>query len=50
MFRLLHGGNIDQLTLTRNAHTSVEMVEQFNASIITVEMSIDVLHSKRRLL
>ena len=49
-FRILHGGNIDLLTLARNAHTSVEMVEQFYASIITVEMNIDLLHSKRHLL
>lgn len=48
-FRLLYGGNIDLLTLARNARTSVEMVEKFYASNLTAEMNIGLLQSKRRM-
>ena len=47
-FRLLYGGNIDLLTLARNARTSVEMVEKFYASNLTAEMNIGLLQGKRK--
>jgi len=47
-FRLIYGGNIDLLTLARNARTSVEMIEKFYASTLSAEMNIQLLHSKRR--
>lgn len=47
-FRLIYGGNIDLLTLARNARTSVEMIEKFYASTLSAEMNIALLHSKRR--
>jgi hypothetical protein len=46
-FRLLYGGNIDLLTLAKNARTSVEMIERFYASNLTAEMNIDLLQGKR---
>ena len=46
-FRLIYGGNIDLLTLARNARTSVEMVEKFYASTLSAEMNVSLLHSKR---
>jgi integrase len=46
-FRLLYGGNIDLLTLARNARTSVEMIERFYASNLSAEMNIDLLQGKR---
>ncbi len=46
-FRLIYGGNIDLLTLARNARTSVEMIEKFYASTLSAEMNISLLHSKR---
>ena len=46
-FRLLFGGNIDLLTLARNARTSVEMIEKFYASTLSAEMNIALLHGKR---
>jgi integrase len=46
-FRLLYGGNIDLLTLARNARTSVKMVEQFYSSNLTGEMNIGLLQGKR---
>jgi integrase len=47
-FRLLYGGNIDLLTLARNARTSVEMVEKFYSSNLTAEMNIGLLQGKRQ--
>jgi hypothetical protein len=47
-FRLIYGGNIDLLTLARNARTSVEMIEKFYASTLSAEMNIALLHGKRR--
>ena len=47
-FRLIFGGNIDLLTLARNARTSVEMIEKFYASTLSAEMNTQLLHSKRR--
>ena len=47
-FRLIFGGNIDLLTLARNARTSVEMIEKFYASTLSAEMNIALLHGKRR--
>jgi hypothetical protein len=45
---LLYGGNIDLLTLARNARTSVEMVEKFYSSNLSSEMNIDLLQGKRK--
>jgi integrase len=47
-FRLIYGGNIDLLTLARNARTSVEMIDKFYASTLTSEMNIALLHGKRQ--
>jgi integrase len=47
-FRLIYGGNIDLLTLARNARTSVEMIDKFYASTLSAEMNIALLHGKRR--
>lgn len=47
-FRLIYGGNIDLLTLARNARTSVEMIEKFYASTLAAEMNVALIHSKRR--
>lgn len=47
-FRLLYGGNIDLLTLARNARTSVDMVEKFYSSNLTAEMNIGLLQGKRK--
>ncbi len=46
-FRLIFGGNIDLLTLARNARTSVEMIEKFYAITLSAEMNIALLHGKR---
>ncbi len=46
-FRLIFGGNIDLLTLARNARTSVEMIEKVYASTLSAEMNIALLHGKR---
>lgn len=47
-FRLIYGGNIDLLTLARNARTSVEMIDKFYASTLTSEMNIALLHGRRQ--
>lgn len=47
-FRLIYGGNIDLLTLARNARTSVEMIEKFYASTLSAEMNIALIHGKRQ--
>ena len=47
-FRLIYGGNIDLLTLARNARTSIEMIDKFYASTLSAEMNIALLHGKRR--
>lgn len=47
MHRLLEGGNIDLLTLARNARTSVEMIDRFYASQLSGEMNIEALQSVR---
>ena len=44
---LFHGNNVDELTLARNARTSVEMVEKFYSSNLSAEMSIDLLQGRR---
>jgi len=46
-FRLIYGGNIDLLTLARNARTFVEMIDKFYASTLSAEMNIALLHGKR---
>lgn len=45
--RLLYGGNIDLLTLARNARTSVDMIETYYSSNLTAEMNIGLLQGKR---
>lgn len=45
--RPLYGGKIDLLTLSRNARTSVQMIEQFYSSNLSAEMNIDLLQGKR---
>ncbi|WP_439114969.1 hypothetical protein [Hydrogenophaga sp.] len=47
-FRLLYGGNIDLITLAKNARTSVEMIERFYTSNLTAEMNIDLLQGRRQ--
>lgn len=47
-FRLIYGGNIDLLTLARNARTSVEMIEKFYASTLSAEMNIALIHGRRQ--
>jgi integrase len=47
-FRLIYGGNIDLLTLARNARTSVEMIEKFYASTLSAEMNVALIHGRRR--
>ncbi len=46
-FRLIYGGNIDLLTLARNARTSVEMIEKFYASTLSAEMNVALIHGRR---
>lgn len=45
--RLLYGQGIDMLTLARNARTSVNMIERFYASILSGEMNVGLLQSRR---
>ena len=47
-FRLIYGGNIDLLTLARNARTLVAMIHKFYASTLSAGMNIALLHGKRR--
>ena len=47
MFRLTKGGHIDLLTLSRNARTSVAMIERFYARPLSGEMNIDMIQSMR---
>ncbi len=47
MFRLLYGQGIDVLTLARNARTSVQMIERFYASVLSGEMNVAMLQSRR---
>ncbi len=47
MFRLTLGGNIDLLTLARNARTSVQMIERFYARPLQAEMNVEQLQSMR---
>lgn len=42
-FRQLYGRNVDLLTLSRNARTSVEMVGRFYSSNLSAEMNIEQL-------
>ena len=46
MFRLTMG-DLDLLTLARNARTSVEMIERFYANHLTPEMNVAKIHSMR---
>ena len=48
MFRLLHGQNIDLVTLARNARTSPEMIDRHYASQLKGEDNIDMLQSRRK--
>ena len=47
MYRMIFGGEINLLTLARNARTSVSMIERFYASQLEGQMVIDELHAKR---
>jgi hypothetical protein len=40
-------GDLDLLTLARNARTSVEMIERFYANHLTPEMNVAKIHSMR---
>jgi hypothetical protein len=46
MFRLTMG-DVDLLTLSRNARTSVEMIDRFYAKHLTAEMNVEKLQSMR---
>ena len=48
MFRLTLGGDIDLLTLARNARTSVAMIERFYAKPLQAEMNVGKLQSMRK--
>ena len=48
MYRLMFGDGINTLALARNARTSVEMIDRFYAKLLSGEMNIDMLQSKRR--
>ena len=48
MFRLTLGGNVDLLTLARNARTSVEMIERFYARPLQAEMNVEKIQSMRQ--
>jgi hypothetical protein len=47
MFRLTMG-DLDLLTLARNARTSVEMIERFYANHLTPEMNVAKIQSMRQ--
>ena len=47
MFRLIYGGEINLLTLARNARTSVAMIERFYASRLEGGMMVNELHARR---
>jgi len=47
MFRLIYGGEINLLTLARNARTSVAMIERFYASRLEGSMMVNELHAKK---
>jgi hypothetical protein len=44
----LCGQGIDLLTLTKNALTSVEMIERLYASELNAEMNVGMLQSRRQ--
>ena len=48
VLRLLNSKDLDLLTLSRTARTSVEMIDRYYASSLTAEMNRDKLHSFRR--
>ena len=45
--RLLYGEGVDLLTLTRNARTSLGMLDKFYASELSAQMNLGMLHSRR---
>jgi hypothetical protein len=47
MYRLMFGGDINLLTLARNARTSVAMIERFYASQLEAGHVISQLHQRR---
>ena len=47
MYRLIYGGEINLLTLARNARTSIAMIERFYASRLEGGMVVDELHKKK---
>ena len=48
MERLIHGDQIDVLTLARNCRTSVEMIDRFYAKHLTAEMNVAKIQSSYR--
>jgi hypothetical protein len=48
MYRLIYGGEINLLSLARNARTSVGMIERFYASQLESSKVTDELHAKKR--
>jgi hypothetical protein len=48
MYRLIYGGDINLLTLARNARTSVDMIERFYASQLESSKVTAEIHSKKR--
>ena len=47
MYRLIYGGEINLLTLARNARTSIAMIERFYASRLEGGMVVDELQKKK---
>lgn len=47
MFRLINGGDIDLLTLARNARTSVGMIDRFYGKHLNAEMNVEKIHSMK---
>ena len=47
MYRLLFGGDINLLTLARNARTSVAMIERFYAAQLEGQLVVNELHQRR---
>lgn len=48
MYRLIYGGEINLLSMARNARTSVAMIERFYASQLENSKVTDELHAKKR--
>jgi hypothetical protein len=48
MYRLLYGGDIDHITLARNARTSPEMIDRFYAKHLKATQNADRIQSRRK--